>query len=116
MRESPLFAKSYDFILWLIPQTLKFPRQQRFVVAGRLQAAAMDYMECLYSATDKVKQLEALCQADVKLKQLKFYLRLSHDLQLMDARRYEHASRLSEELGRLLGAWLRQAGHSAKSG
>ncbi len=29
MKESPLFAKSYDFIRWLIPQTVKFPRTQR---------------------------------------------------------------------------------------
>ncbi len=108
MKESPLFAKSYDFVRWLIPQTVKFPRQQRFVLAERLQATAMDFMECLYQATDKPRQAEALRQADVKLKQLRFYLRLSHDLQLLDMRRYEHASRLLEELGRLLGAWLRQ--------
>ena len=106
MKESPLFAKSYDFIRWLIPQTVKFPREQRFVVAERLQTTAMDFMECLYFATDKPRQAEALNQADVKLKQLRFYLRLSHDLELMDTRRYEHASRLLEEIGRLLGAWI----------
>lgn len=109
MKESPLFAKSYDFIRWLIPQTVKFPREQRFVVAERLQATAMDFMECLYQATDKPRQAESLRQADVKLKQLRFYLRLSYDLELLGIRRYEHASRLLEELGRLLGAWLRQA-------
>ncbi len=107
MKESPLFAKSYDFIRWLIPQTLKFPRQQRFVLAHRLQATAMDFMECLYQATDKPHQTSALAQADIKLKQLRFFLRMSHDLELMDSRRYEHASRQLEELGRLLGAWIK---------
>lgn len=106
MKESPLFAKSYDFVTWLIPQTLKFPRSQRFVVADRLQSTAMDFMESLYQATDKSSQAIALKQADVQLKQLRFYLRLSHDLQLMDTRRFEHATRLLEEIGRLLGAWL----------
>ena len=107
MKESPLFAKSYDFIRWLLPQTVKFPREQRFVVAERLQTTAMDFMECLYLATDKTQQVSALKQADVKLKQLRFYLRLSHDLKLLDTRRYEHASRLLEEIGRLLGAWCK---------
>lgn len=110
MKESPLFAKSYDFIRWLIPQTLKFPRQQRFVIAERLQSTALDFMECLYQATDKARQTDSLRQADIKLKQLRFHLRLSHDLQLLDTRQFEHASRLLEELGRLLGAWLRQGG------
>lgn len=110
MKESPLFAKSYDFVRWLIPQTVKFPREQRFVVAERLQTAAMDFMDCLYQATDASRQADALRQADVKLKQLRFYLRLSHDLQLLDTRRYEHAGRLLEEVGRLLGAWIKQMG------
>ncbi|MBJ6609184.1 MAG: diversity-generating retroelement protein Avd [Candidatus Thiothrix moscowensis] len=107
MKESPLFVKSYDFVKWLIPQTLKFPRSQRFVVAERLQATAMDFMESLYQATDKSLQAKALKRADVQLKQLRFYLRLSHDLQLLDERRFEHANRLLEEVGRLLGAWCK---------
>lgn len=68
MKESPLFSKSYDFIQWLIPQTVKFPREQRFVIAQRLQDTAMDFMECLYLATDKKSQIQALQKADVKLK------------------------------------------------
>lgn len=108
MKDSPLFAKTYDFIQWLIPHTLKFPRQHRFVVAARLQSSAMDFMECLYLATDKSQQLSALEQADVKLKQLRFYLRLSHDFQLLDMRSYEYACRSLEEVGRLLGAWKKK--------
>lgn len=109
MKESPLFAKSYDFVLWLIPQTLKFPREQRFVVARRIQTTAMDFIECLYRATDQDRNLASLKSADVKLKQLRFYLRLSHDLRLLSVRRYEHAGKLLEEVGRLLGAWLKKS-------
>lgn len=109
MKESPLFAKSYDFIHWLIPHTVKFPREQRFVVAQRLQSTAMDYMECLYIATDKDQRSAALRRADIKLKQLRFYMRLSHDLKLINTRRFQHASRMLEELGRLLGGWLRSS-------
>lgn len=104
MKESPLFSKSYDFVAWLIPQTVKFPREQRFVVAARLQGVALDFMESLYMAT---ASLESLQKADVLLKQLRFYLRLSHDLKLLSTRRYEHASRKVEEIGRLLGAWMK---------
>lgn len=105
MKESPIFAKSYDFARWLIPQTVKFPREQRFVLAQRLQSVCLDFMECLYQATDKPRQTESLALADVKLKQLRFYLRLCNDMALIDLRRYEHASRSVEEIGRLLGAW-----------
>lgn len=112
MKESPLFAKSYDFIHWLIPQTIKFPREQRFVVASRLQDSALDFMECLYMATNSSMKLDALKEADVKLKQIRFYLRLSHDLKLLNTRRYAHASKLLEEVGRLYGGWRKKAGLS----
>src|SRR5690606_17474015 len=31
--QSPLFVKTYDFLLWLLPITLKFPKSQRFLLA-----------------------------------------------------------------------------------
>jgi hypothetical protein len=32
MEESPIFTKTYDLLLWLIPTTQKFPKDQRFVL------------------------------------------------------------------------------------
>ena len=110
LKESPLFAKSYDFVRWLIPHTIKFPREQRFVVAQRLQSTALDFMEHLYQASGQSDPLIWLKKADSKLKQLRFYLRLSHDLRLLDTRRFEHACRQIEEMGRLLGAWIKKSG------
>ncbi len=107
MKESPLYAKSYDFIRWLIPRTLKFPRGQRFVVAARLQDAALNFMETLYFAGASDNKLAALKRADSFLKQVRFYLRLSQDLRLITPEQYAHASRLVEEIGRLLGAWIK---------
>lgn len=105
-----MFSKSYDFVRWLLPLTLSFPRQQRFVLAERLQASALDFMECLYRAVDASQRVTALREADARLRNLRFYLRLSHDLQLLDTRRYEHASRALAEVGSLLGAWLGKVG------
>jgi hypothetical protein len=33
MPESPLFAKSYDLLRWLIPVAIGFPRSHRFVLS-----------------------------------------------------------------------------------
>ena len=108
MKESPLYAKSYDFVHWLIPQTIKFPREQRFVVASRLQDATFDYMEALYQASDKKQRYSVLIKADNQLKLIRFYLRLCHDLRLLSTSRFEHASRLLAEVGKLLGGWMKR--------
>jgi hypothetical protein len=34
---SPIFVKTYDLLVWLIPITMQFPKSQRFVLALRVQ-------------------------------------------------------------------------------
>jgi hypothetical protein len=45
-----IFTRTYDFVTWLIPITLGFPRAHRFVVTQRLQAAALNFQERLIDA------------------------------------------------------------------
>jgi len=47
MTQSPIFSKTYDFVAWLIPLTLKFPRYQRFVMAEVLQQEAIRFQGLL---------------------------------------------------------------------
>lgn len=107
MKESPIFARTHDLLLWLIPQTLKFPRSQRFVLAKRIQDTALDFQERLLEAglSKGAIRNERLVQADVDLAKLRFYLRLCHELQFLSLGQYEHASRMATEIGRLLGGW-----------
>lgn len=107
MKESPIFARTHDLLLWLIPQTLKFPRSQRFVLAKRVLDAALDFQEHLLEAGlgKGPTRAERLAQADVALAKLRFYLRLCHELQLLSLGQYEHVIRMVTEVGRLLGGW-----------
>jgi hypothetical protein len=105
MKQSPIFSKTYDFVAWLIPLTIRFPRQQRFVMAGALQREALRFQELLIEAAHARQPQEALIAADAELDKLRTHLRLSRDLQLMSMGQYEHAARLLAEVGRLLGGW-----------
>lgn len=110
MNESPLYVHTYDLLLWLIPQAQKFPRAHRFGLAERIQRLALDFQDALTAAgKSKGDDRRAwLRQADIQLEQLRGWLRLSLDLGLFSVRQYEHAARLTNEVGRLLGAWLKQ--------
>jgi hypothetical protein len=110
MKESPIFTRTYDLIRWLIPATVKFPRQQRFVLAEALQRTALDFQERLIEAGLAEKPRPILKQADVSLTKLRFYLRLCRDLELITSGQYEHASRMATEVGRLLGGWVKSVG------
>lgn len=105
---SPIFVKTYDLLAWLIPVTLGFPQSQRFVLAQRLQQAALDVQEALIAAgkTQRAERRRHLLQADIRLEQLRIAWRLSATLELVAPGRYEHGARLIDEVGRLLGGWL----------
>ncbi|NLF03012.1 MAG: diversity-generating retroelement protein Avd [Anaerolineales bacterium] len=107
--QSPLFAKTYDMVVWLIPLTLKFPKAQRFLLAERLGGMALDFYDLIAQAVMEPElQGELLHRADRVLARIRLYVRLSHDLQCMSLGQYEHAALRLDEIGRLLGGWLRK--------
>jgi hypothetical protein len=109
MKESPIFTRTYDLLRWLIPITLKFPRQQRFVLAESLQKTALEFQERLIEASLAEKPQPILRQADVSLTKLRFYLRLCRDLELLNLGQFEHVSRMISEVGCLLGGWMKKS-------
>ena len=50
MNQSPIFTRTYDLLLWLIPRTTKFPREQRFVLGKAVQETALRFQEALIEA------------------------------------------------------------------
>lgn len=109
MKESPIFTRTYDLLRWLIPVTVKFPRQQRFVLAEALQGTALTFQEQLIEASLSANPCDILLKADVSLTKLRFYLRLCRDLEYLKLGQYEHVSRMVSEVGRLLGGWMKSA-------
>ncbi|NWG76728.1 MAG: diversity-generating retroelement protein Avd, partial [Rubrivivax sp.] len=103
------------FLVWLVPQTLKFPKSQRFVLAQRLHGSALTFLELLVRARKVRPNRSILVDADVELEKVRLHLRLSHELGLLSGGQYEHGSRLVVEIGRLLGGWLKQDGDSRRS-
>lgn len=108
---SPVFAKTYDLLAWLIPLTMQFPKSQRFVLALRLQNTALDFHELLIAAgkSQRGERRRLLQQADIRLEQLRLHWRLCRTLDLIEPGRYEHGARLIDEVGRLLGGWLAES-------
>ena len=107
MKESPVFVRTYDLLRWLIPITIKFPRQQRFVLAEAVQQTAFRLHEQLVETAYASQPVPILRQADVTLTRLRVYLRLCRDLKLFSRGQHEHVARMVDEIGRLLGGWLK---------
>ena len=104
-RYGPALEKAYGFLTWLIPTLEKFPRSQRFLLGDRIESAALDVLEGLIEATYTRDRIQLLNTVNLRIEKLRFLIRLSLDLRYLDPRRYEHAARALDEIGRLVGAW-----------
>ena len=106
-RTGPAVEAMYRFLLWLVPTVEKFPRSQKFLLGDRIQAAALDVLERLVEATYTRRREPMLAAANLGIEKLRFLFRLASDLKHLDLRRYEHAARSLDEIGRLVGGWSR---------
>lgn len=108
-RTGPALEQAYQFMLWLVPTVEKFPRSQKFLLGDRIQSAALDVIDGLVDATYSKDNRVALKRVNLLLQKLRFLFRLATDLHLLDLRRYEHAARSLDEIGRLVGGWLKMS-------
>jgi hypothetical protein len=106
-KQSPLFSKTYDFILWLLNHTEKFPKSERFRMGKRLEDTAFAFYETLMIAVRSQDKQMILSGADLELNKLRLYIRLSRDRNLTNPRQYQYAAERLTEIGKLLGGWLK---------
>ncbi len=104
----PIFIKWLDFLEWLLPVTERFPKRVRFTFSDRLNSLALDVVEDLIEARYAKNKQEYLRRANLRLEKLRVLLRLSHRMHYLDYKRYEHAMRQINEVGKMLGGWMRQ--------
>jgi hypothetical protein len=102
-----VLEKSYRFLLWLVPAVEKFPRSQKFLLGDRIQTLALDVQEALIEATYAKNPAAQLLACNLRLEKLRFLFRLALDLRYLDMARYEFGAKAIDEIGRLVGGWLK---------
>lgn len=106
----PIVTKTYDLALWLLPRVNDFPRSYRFILGDRLISVTLDIVEDLIDASHRRDKRSALETVSGKLDRLRFLIRLSKDLKVLTVSRYEFAARAVNEVGAMLGGWLKHQG------
>jgi 23S rRNA-intervening sequence protein len=106
-RTGPAVEAQLQLINWLMPVVEDFPRAQKFLLGDRLQSTALDVLEALIEATYTRERRGPLARANLGLEKLRFFIRIANDQKHLDHRRYEHAAKLIDDVGRLIGGWAK---------
>jgi hypothetical protein len=107
--ELPIQEATLELIRWFIPILHRLPRLHRHGLGDRLVANLYELLEQLALARfQKRERLAILEPLRGRIQLIQLQTRLLHDFQLIDLRRYEHASRLITAIGKQHSAWLSQ--------
>ena len=107
--EPAAVTRTYQLILWAVPQVNRYPRDHRFTLGDRTVNHLYDLLELLVQAAYTRDKKALLERAGLEVDLLRHMLRLGKDFKVLGLRQYEHGSRLLDDIGRQVGGWRRAA-------
>ena len=109
-KEMPIFVKWFEFLKWLFPITAKFPQRSRFTFANRIDNIALDVMENIIEARYTKNRNDILKEANLRIEKMRILMRLCKELGLLSFNSYEFANKSINEVGKMIGGWIK-SGH-----
>ena len=110
--ELAVITKMYDLVIWGCQHVAKFPKSHKFTVGDRLAERLQDLFDLLVRAKYHRDRRLLLDQANLELELLRLQLRMAKDLKCLPLESYGFASRSVDEIGRLVGGWIKSAGQT----
>ncbi|MCX5677657.1 MAG: diversity-generating retroelement protein Avd [Candidatus Omnitrophica bacterium] len=106
---TPVVEKHYRLILWMLPKIANFPKDQRFLLADRIETILLDILEMLIEAVYSKNKREILIKVNLKLDALRFMMRIAKDMKYVNIHAYDFFCQSSIEVGKMVGGWLKSS-------
>ncbi len=105
----PIFKKTYNLYKDFYGFRNNVPKQDRFTIWQRCENIILEILENIIYASQlsKMEKLPILQKASLKLNFLRVFLRLCKETKVLDAKKYIHLEEDVDEIGRMLGGWIK---------
>lgn len=86
------------------------PKDSRYTLGSKIDASLIETIEAVFSASylGGEKKLPYLQRAAAKLDLVKFFLQILWEIRALDNKKYAALSEKLDEIGKMLGGWLRK--------
>lgn len=109
--ELSIFKKAYQLTLTIYKCTELFPKHERFLLTARFKDICLEILSGIVQANEARVKSVHLERVSQEVEKLRILIRLSRDLKYLSFKKYENLSEEINEVGRMLGGWIR---YSAK--
>lgn len=104
-----IILKTYNLLVFVVPILAKFPRDQKFLIGDRIETKILDVLDTFVAAyySPKPEKYSLLKSANISLEQLRYLIRMTHDLRCINHEKYGVISEKIDEIGKMCGGWLK---------
>ena len=106
-KELPIVLRCLDLVTWLMETTARMPKHWRPTLVQRIDHEAQEVLLLLTEASYRRRKADVLRRANLALSRLRMLLELALRLKALAPGTHGHALVALDEVGRMLGGWLR---------
>jgi hypothetical protein len=107
--ELKVLQKTYDMIQYGYICLRQYPKREKHTLAAETKRAMFELLKAIIMANRRYYKKNAIQEADVQLEILRHYIRLAKDLEFLPIKKYENWSKMTTEIGKMIGGWLKSA-------
>lgn len=98
----------YDFTLWFLQRTNRFPKNWRISLGDRIDDLMINMLLKAHQVRFRKEKLSLLLELSEMLESLRILTRLCAHLGCLADNQQEYVARQIEEIGKQLGGWIKQ--------
>jgi len=105
----PIFKKTYELYQNIYSLRLSIPKQDRYTLWQKVENTNLNILEGLLQASSLYKQdkLLVLEKVSIQLNMFRIFIRLMKDSKIINGTKYLNLQQKIDEVGRMLGGWIR---------
>ena len=97
-----------DLILYANVMVKQFPKREKYQMADRIMGLCYDLLELAVTAGKKLHKKTTITQLNVKHEVLRQLVNMAFELEYIDTKKHQTISLIIDEVGRMLGGWIRK--------
>lgn len=97
-----------DLILYANVMVRQFPRHEKYQLATRITGLCYDLLEIAITTGKRLHKKTTLTEMNVKHEVLRQLVNVAFELQYIDTKKHRTVSLIIDEVGKMLGGWIRK--------